>query len=500
MRPHRRSLVSLLLLGTLVASAVQAQGVGVNTTGAPADTSALLDLVSTSKGLLPPRMTAAQRGAIVLPATGLVVFQTDGTSGLYYNGGTPASPNWLPVAGSGGSGSPWTVSGSNLYYTPGAVSIGTTGVAARLTIEDPTNGLRVQTDNTGSALASFGGSGTFFVDAPYVTGGRLAILENGNTGIGVTSPATRLDVLGGNYDVTNGEGDVRVGSPSYRLKLGVATGGSNAGDARIMQMGQAGGYNVLSLGAQGNRVVYVNGSTQRVGIGTDVPTAPLGFPATLTHKITLYPGATGDAGLGMTGNRVQIYSDNPNADVALGYDAAGTFNERFAFKPTGALAVNGSTGTAGQVLQTNGASSAATWVSPTNAVYNSAQQGVCVFGTTLNSNSPETTVPNLSLTVYPPSPCRALITAAVPVQAVSCNLCGSSHVAIELKIDGTLFQRFDLDLANGADGLFSTSYIASLTAGSHTIALVAEPTIGPSALYGAIGSSQGILDVLQFPQ
>ncbi|HTR97994.1 MAG TPA: hypothetical protein VMH61_08835, partial [Candidatus Acidoferrales bacterium] len=66
MRPHRRSLVSLLLLGTLVASAVQAQGVGVNTTGAPADTSALLDLVSTSKGLLPPRMTAAQRGAIVL--------------------------------------------------------------------------------------------------------------------------------------------------------------------------------------------------------------------------------------------------------------------------------------------------------------------------------------------------------------------------------------------------------------------------------------------------
>lgn len=38
---------------------------------------------STSAGFLPPRMTAVQRLAIVLPATGLMVYQTDGTEGWY---------------------------------------------------------------------------------------------------------------------------------------------------------------------------------------------------------------------------------------------------------------------------------------------------------------------------------------------------------------------------------------------------------------------------------
>ncbi len=93
----------------------------------------------------------------------------------------------------------------------------------------------------------------------------------------------------------------------------------------------------------------------RVGIGNQTPNAPLSFPATLGKKITLYPGATGDVGFGVSGNRLQIYSDNPNADVAIGYDAAGTFNERFAIKPNGALAINGNTGLPGQVLVNDGA-------------------------------------------------------------------------------------------------------------------------------------------------
>lgn len=49
--------------------------------------SALLDVTSTTKGFLPPRMTKAQRNAIT-PADGLVVYQTDNTPGLrvYENG------------------------------------------------------------------------------------------------------------------------------------------------------------------------------------------------------------------------------------------------------------------------------------------------------------------------------------------------------------------------------------------------------------------------------
>lgn len=84
-------LVALAVVG--LPYALQAQ-VSVNTTGAAPDASAMLDVSSTTQGLLPPRMTQAQRTAIALPATGLVVYQTDGTAGLYCNHGTPASPQW----------------------------------------------------------------------------------------------------------------------------------------------------------------------------------------------------------------------------------------------------------------------------------------------------------------------------------------------------------------------------------------------------------------------
>lgn len=50
--------------------------------------SAELDISSTSKGLLIPSMTQAQRNAISSPATGLLVFQTDGTVGFYYYTGS----------------------------------------------------------------------------------------------------------------------------------------------------------------------------------------------------------------------------------------------------------------------------------------------------------------------------------------------------------------------------------------------------------------------------
>jgi len=51
--------------------------------GNTANASALLQVDSTTKGFLPPRMTATQRAAIASPAEGLVVVQTDGTKGLY---------------------------------------------------------------------------------------------------------------------------------------------------------------------------------------------------------------------------------------------------------------------------------------------------------------------------------------------------------------------------------------------------------------------------------
>ncbi|MBT3755278.1 MAG: hypothetical protein HOG24_03245 [Candidatus Cloacimonetes bacterium] len=87
----------LVILAYLVLATVSlfAQNVAVtDDNGYSADPSAMLDVNSTSKGFLVPRMTAAQRGDISSPATGLLVYQTDGTAGYYYNSGTPASPTW----------------------------------------------------------------------------------------------------------------------------------------------------------------------------------------------------------------------------------------------------------------------------------------------------------------------------------------------------------------------------------------------------------------------
>ena len=59
-------------------------GVGIGTTSVAA--SALLDMVSTAQGFLPPRMTEAQRDAIATPATGLVVYNTDNNTVDFYDG------------------------------------------------------------------------------------------------------------------------------------------------------------------------------------------------------------------------------------------------------------------------------------------------------------------------------------------------------------------------------------------------------------------------------
>jgi uncharacterized protein (TIGR02145 family) len=70
----------LTILGALSFTLIGiAQNVGIGTT--TPDASAQLDLSSTTRGLLPPRMTTAQRDAIINPAAGLVIFNTN-TNGI----------------------------------------------------------------------------------------------------------------------------------------------------------------------------------------------------------------------------------------------------------------------------------------------------------------------------------------------------------------------------------------------------------------------------------
>ncbi|MGI9160327.1 MAG: hypothetical protein ACR2K1_11315, partial [Saprospiraceae bacterium] len=71
--PQRLLAAALCLLGTLATPAIEAQTV---IGAATPDPSAMLDVQSATKGFLLPRMTSAERSAILNPATGLIVFNT----------------------------------------------------------------------------------------------------------------------------------------------------------------------------------------------------------------------------------------------------------------------------------------------------------------------------------------------------------------------------------------------------------------------------------------
>jgi hypothetical protein len=198
--------------------------------------------------------------------------------------------------------------------------------------------------------------------------------------------------------------------------------------AQIGFIGTQNNQNIGFFGGPGLWGFTYDVINSRVGIGNNTPNAPLAFGATLGKKITLYPGTLGDAGFGMAGNRLQIYADNLNADVAIGYDAAGVFNERFAFKPTGALALSGSTGTAGQYLRSNG-SGAATWGTP-------AKPNVSIFNqtgnTSFNSNLLEVEINGLNGVFFISSPSTVVFGGNLNI--VSANAIATSYGYVEIRI------------------------------------------------------------------
>jgi len=89
---------------------------------------------------------------------------------------------------------------------------------------------------------------------------------NANVGIGTTSPDAQLNLAGGSWDLTNTEGDFKIGNDTYRLKMGIALGGGGAGDSRVRAVG---GTNRLMLGTGADDVLTISGTS--VGIGTMAP-------------------------------------------------------------------------------------------------------------------------------------------------------------------------------------------------------------------------------------
>ena len=102
----------------LLSSATSMAQVGIGTTTPAA--SSVLELSSTSRGLLTPRMTEAQRNAITTPATGLLIYQTDGSIGLYHYNGS----SWSIVGGSSSFyNADGTLSGNRTVSTTGGYTL-----------------------------------------------------------------------------------------------------------------------------------------------------------------------------------------------------------------------------------------------------------------------------------------------------------------------------------------------------------------------------------------
>ena len=187
----------LLILSNIPALS-QNDNVGIGTTTPNA--SALLDLVSTNKGFLAPRMTEAQKNAIASPATGLIVFQTNGTPGFYYFDGT----GWLRIV-------------SNTAAIPfDLISSGTNTTAAMLVGD----GSSLAPTGTGYIQSNrFVGSGSLTDAVDLATGEVAGILSvaNGGTGINTaplnglllgngTDPLNVLTTANSSYLITNGTG------------------------------------------------------------------------------------------------------------------------------------------------------------------------------------------------------------------------------------------------------------------------------------------------------
>jgi hypothetical protein len=91
---HKLLLTPFLIFILSGFSKLYCQNVGINSTGAAPNASAMLDVSSTSSGFLMPTMTDVQKNAIGAPATGLLIYQTNTQPGFWYFDGT----QWVYLA------------------------------------------------------------------------------------------------------------------------------------------------------------------------------------------------------------------------------------------------------------------------------------------------------------------------------------------------------------------------------------------------------------------
>jgi hypothetical protein len=245
-----------LLIAVLFCQQIMAQqnvGIGITTP----DNSALLDLTSTNKGILVPRMTTAQRVAIVTPATGLLVYDTSLQQFWYYNGTA-----WTALAG-GGGGSCYTLQQS---YDCGGAGVGrnivisgtnsvniTDANAASIGLKSShsADGVSIMTDNTyatgqyasiqASTASNYGVVGGTPLPTSAIIGnstgkafgvsGQVLSTATGEAGVFGNNLRTTggHGVLGMGYNGTVGQTNNQAGFGVFGVNFGTATTGNAVG-------------------------------------------------------------------------------------------------------------------------------------------------------------------------------------------------------------------------------------------------------------------------------
>jgi hypothetical protein len=148
--------------------------IGINNTNP--DASAQVDIASTTKGFLFPRMTDTQRAAIASPAEGLIVFNTT-NKGVAYRDGT----NWGYL-----SGAPQTVAGSggtvNISFASGNIVNLTLTASTTLTLSGHVVGTYI-------IKVIQGGSGSYTLTYP------ASVKWSGGTAPTLTTAVGKIDII-----------------------------------------------------------------------------------------------------------------------------------------------------------------------------------------------------------------------------------------------------------------------------------------------------------------
>lgn len=318
----------------------------------------------------------------------------------------------------------------------------------------------------------------------------LSVLPNGNVGINTTLPYRRLDIIGtdttrmmiassSGFGATGIEfvsdyGTTNTWRPAYLVtsdngsftgRLNFYTNGSGASNkfGSVLAASMVAGK--LGIGTQNPLLtLHVEGHTYmsgNLGIQNSNPTSPLTFSSSLGKKISLYPTGSSDVGLGVAGNRLQIFADNINADVALGYDLGGTFVERFAVKGNGVVSFNGYAGFDGGILRSTGNSTPPTWSSPTfaQALTTVRRSGT---GGSFALPGPQTVdIPGLSFSYFTSNGMTILVMFNIKINSIFCPNCLPSPISIDLLLNNSLVKSFSFSIPNSGTTTCSASYYAT---------------------------------------